>query len=57
MEAGVATVRAGSYAAYRRNLTAIKVALAPAMQALEANLAAVEHPIDKPHQGEAKLLR
>ena len=55
MEACVATVRAGSYAAHRRDLTAIKVALAPAMQALEAGLAAVEHPIDKPRQGEAKL--
>jgi hypothetical protein len=57
MEARVATVRAGGYAAHRRNLTAIKVALAPAMQALEAGLAAVEHPIDKPRQGEAKLFR
>ena len=57
MEARVATVRAGSYAAHRRNLTVIKVALAPAMQALEAGLAAAEHPIDKPRQGEAKLFR
>ena len=57
MESRVATVRAGSYAAHRRNLTVIKVALAPAMQALEAGLSAVEHPIDKPRQGEAKLFR
>jgi hypothetical protein len=57
MESRVATVRAGSYAAHRRNLTVIKAALATAMQALEAGLAAVELPIDKPRQGEAKLLR
>jgi hypothetical protein len=38
-------------------LTVIKVALAPAMQALEAGLAAAEQPIDKPRQGEAKLFR
>jgi hypothetical protein len=37
-------------------VTPIEVALAP-MQDLEADLAAVEHPIDKPHQGEAKLFR
>jgi len=38
-------------------LTAIKVQERVAMQPVEANLAAVEHPIDKPHQDEAKLLR
>jgi hypothetical protein len=38
-------------------LTAIKVAQRAAMQPVEGNLAAVEHPIDKPHQGEAKLFR
>ena len=57
MESRVATVRAGTYAAHRRNLTAIKVAQRAAMQAVETGLAAVEHPIDKPHQGEAKLFR
>ena len=57
MESRVATVRAESYTAHRRTLTAVKVAQPAAMQALEANLAAVEHPIDKPHQGEAKLFR
>ena len=57
MESRVVTVRAGSYAAHRRHLTVIKVALATAMQALEAGLAAVELPIDKPCQGEAKLFR
>ncbi|HEY1437731.1 MAG TPA: hypothetical protein VGG82_09555 [Casimicrobiaceae bacterium] len=36
-------------------MTVIKVALAPAMQALKAGLAAVEQPIDKPRQDEAKL--
>jgi hypothetical protein len=36
-------------------LTVIKVTQRAAMQALEAGLAAVEHPIDKPRQGEAKL--
>ena len=56
MESRVATVRADSYAVHQRNLTPMTVALA-AMQALEADLAAVEHPIDKPHQGEAKLFR
>jgi hypothetical protein len=38
-------------------LTAIKVAQRVAMQPVEANFAAVEHPIDKLHQGEAKLFR
>ena len=57
MESRVATVRAESYAAHRRTLTAIKVQERATMQPVEANLAAVEHPIDKPHQGEAKLLR
>jgi hypothetical protein len=38
-------------------LTAIKVAQRAAMQPVEGNLAAVEHPIDKPRQGEAKLFR
>ena len=57
MESRVATVRAGSYAAHRRNLTAIDVKERVAMQALEAGLAAVELPIDKPRQGEAKLFR
>jgi hypothetical protein len=36
-------------------LTVIKVTQRAAMQALEAGLAAVEHPIDKLRQGEAKL--
>jgi hypothetical protein len=57
MESRVATVRAESYTAHRRTLTAIKVQERAAMQPVEANLAAVEHPIDKPHQGEAKLFR
>jgi hypothetical protein len=57
MESRVAAIRAGSYAVHRGNLTAIKVEQRTAMPALEAGLAAVEHPIDKPRQGEAKLFR
>jgi hypothetical protein len=38
-------------------LTAIKVKKRVAMQPVEATFAAVEHPIDKPHQGEAKLFK
>jgi hypothetical protein len=57
VESRVATSRVESYAAHRRTLTAIKVQDRAAMQPVEANLAAVEHPIDKPRQGEAKLFR
>jgi hypothetical protein len=50
MEARVATVRTGGYATHRKNLTAIKLATAPAMQLSKGASPRSKHPIDKPRQ-------